>query len=316
MLLNALLSWLALLGSLRKRERHHEALRNANVLVDIRDLWHSFGVCGASLSIRRGECLGLIGLNGSGKTTLLEILSGAVQTSGGGQNYVATVTMGYCPQGDSALDDLLTARQLLQTYAAIRGHDDVEEMLEMVDSTTELIGTLSGGQRRQLSVALAFMGSPQLVLLDEPLSGVDVQGRARIARLIEEHSGAVVVTEHRLSAVVGVCERVAVMAAGRVIFSGGVDEMRSEKAQLLLTLRFRDRLVVGEGLTTEIGERLKAVGFAGVGVRCVGNRTAELVLTAGEGTMWTCVVYDALHGVHYLDEFDVRPLRLDEVSGY
>jgi ATP-binding cassette subfamily A (ABC1) protein 3 len=142
-----------------------------------------------SFGIPRGECFGFLGINGAGKTTTLSILSGEFPgTSGnafiaghdinGNQNAIRR-EIGYCPQFD-ALVDLLTPREHLQLYARIKGIPEhalealvnrkLKEM-DLVEFEDKLAGSLSGGNKRKLSVAVAMIGDPSIVFLDEPSTG-------------------------------------------------------------------------------------------------------------------------------------------------
>ena len=147
---------------------------------------HKVAVRGASFSVRAGECFGYLGINGAGKTSTMKMLTGDVlPTSGqaflGGMDILSQQRevrrlIGYCPQFDALLDRL-TVREHLELFARIRGvskeglNDTVLTAMSRMDLTSfenKLAGTLSGGNKRKLSVAIALIGSPPIVFLDEP----------------------------------------------------------------------------------------------------------------------------------------------------
>ena len=148
-----------------------------------------------SFGIPSGECFGFLGINGAGKTTTLSILSGDIAPTSGRAyiNGLAIETeqlavrrlIGYCPQHDALLD-LLTVREHLYLYARIKGvaSEIIEgvvqtkmEQLDLLDFTDKQAGTLSGGNKRKLSVAIAMIGRPRVVFLDEPSTGMDPVAR-------------------------------------------------------------------------------------------------------------------------------------------
>ncbi|XP_037682529.1 retinal-specific phospholipid-transporting ATPase ABCA4 isoform X2 [Choloepus didactylus] len=170
------------------------------------------------VGVRPGECFGLLGVNGAGKTTTLKMLTGDTTVTSGdatvaGKSILTNISdvhqnMGYCPQFD-AIDDLLTGREHLYLYARLRGVP-AEEIERVANWSIQslglslyadcLAGTYSGGNKRKLSTAIALIGCPPLVLLDEPTTGMDPQARrmlwSTIMSIIKE-GRAVVLTSHR-----------------------------------------------------------------------------------------------------------------------
>ncbi|XP_076975466.1 retinal-specific phospholipid-transporting ATPase ABCA4 [Tamandua tetradactyla] len=170
------------------------------------------------VGVRPGECFGLLGVNGAGKTTTFKMLTGDTTVTSGdatvaGKSILTSISdahqnMGYCPQFD-AIDDLLTGREHLYLYARLRGVP-AEEIERVTNWSIQslglslyadcLAGTYSGGNKRKLSTAIALIGSPLLVLLDEPTTGMDPQARRMlwntIMSIIKE-GRAVVLTSHR-----------------------------------------------------------------------------------------------------------------------
>ena len=162
-----------------------------------------FAVRGISLGIPNGECFGLLGVNGAGKTTTLSILTAEFPPSSGQVRLggydiaenpeVVRRLVGYCPQFD-ALFDLLTGREHLELYARVKGLDEAQvksvvtqkvQQMDLVEFAGRNATSYSGGNKRKLSVAMAMIGSPQIVILDEPSSGKR-QRRARESVGLEE----------------------------------------------------------------------------------------------------------------------------------
>ncbi len=144
-----------------------------------------------TFAIPKGECFGFLGINGAGKTTALKVLSGDYIPSAGTatlggydiltQQLECRRLIGYCPQFDSLLD-LLTVREHLELFARIKGvppqflEEVVSDKIKQMDLSqfeNKLAGRLSGGNKRKLSVGIALIGSPQIVFLDEPSTGMD-----------------------------------------------------------------------------------------------------------------------------------------------
>ena len=148
-------------------------------------------VQGVSFGLDYGECFGLLGVNGAGKSTTFKSLTGEITPSGGNitiQGYdiqkeftSARMLIGYCPQVD-AIFPLLSVREHLDFYAKVKGipkqmrEKVIKKLisdLNLKDHVKKQAGTLSGGNKRKLSVAMATMGNPPIVLLDEPSAGMD-----------------------------------------------------------------------------------------------------------------------------------------------
>ncbi|XP_004676587.1 PREDICTED: ATP-binding cassette sub-family A member 13 [Condylura cristata] len=192
-----------------------------------------------SLGIPRGECFGLLGANGAGKTTTFKILNGDIPPTSGhaiirtpmgedvDPSFVGRtgVRIGYCPQQD-ALDELLTGWEHLQYYCHLRGipkpcipevAGDLVKRLHLEAHVDKLVATYSGGTKRKLSTALALLGKPDLLLLDEPSSGMDPCSKRYLWKTImkEVQGGcAAVLTSHSMEECEALCTRLAIMING------------------------------------------------------------------------------------------------------
>jgi len=184
-----------------------------------------------TLDIEGGEILGLLGPNGAGKTTLISLLqglrrpsSGRVRLFDGSPSDAANRrSLGSTPQ-ETALPPTLRVGEVIDFVGAHFPNRVATERLADEFGLTELLrkqtGALSGGQKRRLSVALAFVGDPRLVLLDEPTTGLDVDARHTLWQALRrqhERGATVVVTSHYLEEIEALAERVVVMGQGRVL---------------------------------------------------------------------------------------------------
>src|SRR5699024_1965072 len=191
---------------------------------------------GLSLSAERGAVTALLGPNGAGKTTAISCATGLLRPDGGtvrvlgsdpwrsGPEHRARVGVmiqdGGLTSGASAMQRLRYGASL---HASPRAVDEVAEHLGIDSFARTLVRRLSGGQRQRLALALAIIGRPDLVFLDEPTAGMDPSIRRRVRELIRglAHTGtAVVLTTHLMDDVVGLAGPVRVIPRGRVLASG------------------------------------------------------------------------------------------------
>jgi ABC-type multidrug transport system ATPase subunit len=195
-------------------------------------------VQGVSFGIKENECFGLLGPNGAGKTTVISMLSGSSSiTAGdglvGGFSAKKEMTkirgiLGICPQFDIIWPDL-TVQEHLLLFARIKGLPknmqlfytrQVAEVVQLDgDSYRKKADQLSGGQRRRLSLGIALVASPKVILLDEPSTGLDPetrQGLWRIIAAISTGGRSVVLTTHSMEEADALCGRIAIMATGRL----------------------------------------------------------------------------------------------------
>uniref|UniRef100_A0AAQ5Z2L2 ABC transporter domain-containing protein n=1 Tax=Amphiprion ocellaris TaxID=80972 RepID=A0AAQ5Z2L2_AMPOC len=190
-----------------------------------------------SVGIPAGECFGLLGQNGAGKTTTFKMLTGDVSpTDGTCRN--KGINIGYCPQVD-ALDSLLTGEEHLYFYARIRGISKRQidglvnyllKRLELNYHRKIITDSYSCGTRRKLSTALALIGHPQILLLDEPSSGMDPRTKRHLWKIIsEEVKGkcAVVLTSHSMEECEALCSRLAIMVKGQFRCLGSLQHIKN-----------------------------------------------------------------------------------------
>ncbi|KAF8564879.1 hypothetical protein P879_06099 [Paragonimus westermani] len=202
-----------------------------------------------TFAIHPGECFGLLGVNGAGKTTTFRMLTGSLKPTFGvayvnGYNVVdqqcrAHRSLGFCPQFD-AVHNLLTGRETLTLYARLRGVPEqsipqtVSTLLNdmgLAPHADKVAGAYSGGNRRKLSTAIAILGDPQVIFLDEPTSGMDPLAKRflwdQIIRLIKSGK-SVLLTSHSMEECEALCDRLGIMANGQFRCLGSVQQLKNK----------------------------------------------------------------------------------------
>src|SRR5690606_39212962 len=225
------------------------AVARSEAAVVVRDLHVHFGdfaaVRGIDLDVRRGEVFALLGTNGAGKTTTLEVLEGFRPRSRG-----TVSVLGLDPAVDRAalqrrigvqlqdggFVDELTVQETLALWQQLVERPDRPERLlarfELCGRRDVPVGKLSGGEERRLDLALAVWGSPELVVLEEPTTGLAPESRRRAgdaSRGPREAGRTVVLTTHYLEEAEALADRVAIMPAGRVAVAGTLGEIVSAR---------------------------------------------------------------------------------------
>ncbi|MEU4681959.1 ABC transporter ATP-binding protein [Streptomyces xinghaiensis] len=208
--------------------------------IRVRGLRKSYGtveaVRGLDLTVRRGEVFAFLGPNGAGKTTTVEILEGHRHRDGGEVSVLGTdparATPGWRARvglvlQTSRMPPELTVRELVARHAgfypAPRGVDETIELIGLAGQRDRRAGRLSGGQQRRLDVALALVGDPELVFLDEPTTGLDPAARRQAWSMIETVRAlgkTVFLTTHYLDEAEALADRLAVVVDGRVVALG------------------------------------------------------------------------------------------------
>ncbi len=227
-------------------------------------------VDGVSFSVEEGEVFALLGPNGAGKTTTVEILE-CLRTPTSGEAYVLGLSIrsrpdvvkikrmiGVLPQEFSAIDNLTVYENVLLAAAARgagRGFRDLLEGLELWDVKDRLFSKLSGGMKRKVGLAMALVGDPEVVFLDEPTTGLDPQARRETWQYIvglRREGRTVILTTHYMEEAERLSDRVAIMVGGRIARMGRFSELVAQTP-------VKARLIVDE-LDDSLAQELRSLG--------------------------------------------------------
>jgi ABC-2 type transport system ATP-binding protein len=210
---------------------------------------------GISFEVRRGEVFGFIGPNGAGKTTTLKVLMGLIRASGGRAELLGHAVgessyrreVGFAPESPYFYD-FLTGREILTFYAQLcdveraRIAGRVDEVLAHVGLShagDARLRTYSKGMLQRIGIAQALVHDPSVLFLDEPMSGLDPVGRKEIRDLIvrlNREGKTVFMNTHILSDVEMICDRVAIIVAGRIAYQGALEAIDGERKLYDVTL--------------------------------------------------------------------------------
>ena len=191
-------------------------------------------VAGLSLVIKKGECFGLLGPNGAGKTTTIEVMEGFLTPASGqiqifgeqwrkGHDRSIRARLGVLLQ-ETHVSEILTVKEALELFRSFyeRGRDPVEiiQLVGLEDKINHRVGKLSGGQRQRLALGCSLIGSPDLLFLDEPTTGLDPQARLRVWEVVKafiSNGGTVLVTTHYMEEASHLCDRIAIIDHGKLL---------------------------------------------------------------------------------------------------
>jgi len=239
------------------RQAQHE--RDAVEAIDlVKDFGATRAVNGVSLAVPAGSIYGLLGPNGAGKTTTLRMLLGIIDPSSGTRCVLgrerpleAAQEIGYLPE-ERGLYPAMHAREAIAFMGALRGlplrearrrADILLKEHDLGDWARKPIRTLSKGMAQTVQLLGTIIHQPKLVVLDEPFSGLDAINQARLEELIrrEARNGATIIfSTHVIAHAERLCERVAIIAKGKVAFDGRVDEARA-RLRPIVRLQTRER---------------------------------------------------------------------------
>jgi ABC-2 type transport system ATP-binding protein len=259
--------------------------------VEARGLVKTYGdvlaVDRVDLTVRAGDVYGYLGPNGAGKTTSLRMLLGLIRPTAGSAKLFGRDPM---LEGARALDGVagfveaprfypyLTGRRNLELCAAFDGRgaaeriDEALGLVELTDRARHKFGGYSHGMRQRLGIAASLLRKPRLLLLDEPTTGLDPAGMRDMRALVKRLAGegiTVLLSSHLLAEVEELCDRVAIIRSGRVVYEGSLEELKSSST-------------TGYRLRTTDNERALAVARAQAGVERVEQRGTEIAFEAGE----------------------------------
>ena len=202
-----------------------------NIIIEIKELKKSYGanevLKGMNLTVHKGEILALLGINGAGKTTALECIEGLRAYDSG------TITVngktGIQLQS-SALQAHIKPMEAVNLFSKWNKTVPDNEMLKSLgisELSKKKYADLSTGQKRRLHLALALIGNPDIIFLDEPTAGLDVEGRVSLheqIRALKSQGKTIILASHDMVEVEDLCDRIAVLKDGVIAFVGTVDE--------------------------------------------------------------------------------------------
>jgi len=223
------------------------------VAVEARGLVKSYGeieaVRGIDFSVRTGECFGFLGPNGAGKTTTMKAIYGLAEMDGGELTVLGldahadrrevNARIGVVPQEEN-LDRGLTVRENLSTHALFHGLpadgriDDLLRSALLERRAESRTQELSGGMKRRLLIARALVNDPELVILDEPTTGLDPQARLAVWRVLDDlkrRGVTLLITTHYMEEAERICDRLVIMDEGRIVAAGTPLELLSRYEQ-------------------------------------------------------------------------------------
>ena len=288
-------------------------------VVQVQNLVKRFGAVTAvnevSFAIDAGEIFGILGPNGAGKTTLLEIVEGLQQPTAGG-----TTVLGHHTQADasavkerigvqlqaSAYFDFLNLTEVLDLFGSFYRRRipsrDLLAQMDLLGKANTKVGQLSGGQRQRFTIAASLVNDPEVVILDEPTTGLDPQARHNVWDLIREIHGqgrTVVLTTHYMEEAEELCDRVAIMDHGRVV---ALDTPQALVRRMESPYRIR--------VTTSAP--LELAGLEGLLASESGENAYEARTTDAVGMVRMVVERAAQQGAR-LDNLEVVPATLEDV---
>ncbi|MGR4854687.1 ABC transporter ATP-binding protein [Streptomyces sp. LARHCF252] len=291
-------------------------------VIEVTDLRRVYGggfeaVGGVSFSVRRGEIFALLGTNGAGKTSTVELLEGLAAPADG-----RVRVLGHDPYTDRALvrprtgvmlqeggfpSELTVAETARMWAGCVSGARPPSEALALVGLESKAgirVKQLSGGQRRRLDLALALLGDPEVLFLDEPTTGLDVEGRRETWKLVSalrDGGTTVLLTTHYLEEAENLADRLAIMHEGRIAATGTPAEVTAAEPSRI-SFELPDGYFVGD--LPPLGE-LGVTGHETDG-RIVRLRTHELQRAATGLLLW------AARARVELRRLDVRSASLEE----
>jgi ABC-2 type transport system ATP-binding protein len=216
--------------------------------ITVQGLSHRYGgvqaVTGIGFEVAAGEIFGLLGPNGAGKTTTLESILGLTIPDEGrieicgidarADTRAARAKTGAVLQ-ETGLQDKITPREALDLfaafYAAPLATDDLLVRFGLMEKADAAFDTLSGGQKQRLALALAFVGNPQVLVLDEPTTGLDPQMRREVQdhiQAMKDSGRAILLATHDMEEAARLCDRIAVIAGGAIVATGAPRALMAE----------------------------------------------------------------------------------------
>jgi Cu-processing system ATP-binding protein len=271
-----------------------------------------------TLEFARGQCIALVGHNGAGKTTLIKLMLGLTHPTSGrirvlGEDPLShagqlrRLELGYLPE-NVAFPASLTGREMLRFYARLKHRprsecDDLLARVGLVEAARKRIGAYSKGMRQRLGLAQALLGSPRLLFLDEPTTGLDPLLRRSFYGIVAElrdRGVTVLLSSHALTELETRVDQVVVLHQGKALVSGTLDSLRT-MARLPTSLRLR--------LRNGLAGKVPAI-FEGIG-NCVVATDGSIELTCSADRKMQAL--RLAHGIDGLVDIEIMSPSLDQL---
>jgi ABC-2 type transport system ATP-binding protein len=291
-------------------------------VIEVTDLRRVYGggfeaVRGIGFSVRRGEIFALLGTNGAGKTSTVELLEGLARPAGGTvrvlghdpftQRAAVRPRTGVMLQEGGFPSELTVAETTRMWAGCVSGARPADEVLALVGLDGKAgvrVKQLSGGERRRLDLALALLGEPEVLFLDEPTTGLDAEGRRdtwELVRALRDRGTTVLLTTHYLEEAEQLADRLAILHAGRIAAAGTPAEVTAAQPSRI-SFELPEDWHVGD---------LPPLGELGVCEHEVRGRLVLLRTHAVQRVATRLLVWAEEHGVE-LRGLDVRSASLEE----
>ncbi|XP_055298016.1 phospholipid-transporting ATPase ABCA3-like isoform X5 [Sitodiplosis mosellana] len=250
-----------------------------------------------SIAIKRAECFGLLGVNGAGKTSTFKMLTGDTKISSG-EAYARGISLksnmpevhkiiGYCPQFDALIEDL-TGAETLELFALLRGihpsqipalTQQLATELNFMKHINKRVEEYSGGNKRKLSTAVALIGNPVLVYLDEPTTGMDPGAKRNLWNMVSKVRStgkSIILTSHSMEECEALCTRLAIMVNGEFKCLGSTQHLKSKFSKgFLLTIKVQKNTEIDKSFEDVLGELIKYRSVAG----SIDSRAADIQMS-------------------------------------
>jgi ABC-2 type transport system ATP-binding protein len=234
----------------------------SEVILQVQNLYKSFGqvkaVQGTSFAVQKGQCFGLLGPNGAGKSTTIEMIETIQRPDQGeilfhgkrpGSHYLEKLGVQF---QQTSLPHKLTVKETLETFSRLYQNakplDELIQLCQLTEFQNQDHEKISGGQRQRLLLAIALCHDPELILLDEPTTGLDPQARRHlwsIVKDIKEQGKTIILTTHYMDEAYELCDEIAIMDKGTIIAQGSPDQLLTEFFKTVIIempLQYHDQL--------------------------------------------------------------------------
>ncbi len=267
-------------------------------------------VDGITFGVKKQTCFGLLGMNGAGKTTVLKMLTGQIMPSGGKillqKQDQEKQKIGYCPQFDTH-DPLLTPKEMLTFHCRLHGYleEDIPGLVNSVCKTLDLLiykdvicSKLSGGTTRRLSAGIAFLGAPQLILLDEPSTGLDPVSRKLVWDLVKNSAyigQSIILVSHVMEECEALCDIIGILINGKFVCMGSPQHLKNKYGNEYV-------IKVDKRILGEVSELLEWVRYYFPTALILEETISTLQFSVNLSDVWLSYIFDTLKELQPVDD--------------